>query len=144
MRCNYLSYLQTSTAAAVEVWEWISNFIPRFTKHMITYPWWDKRWSMLVSGAPGHCPRGCVIIDQVTQVQVPKYCIMRLPTAVSYPEGHIFNDTTVPITHAYQQLQPNRALSFVREDQSVCDVETKGLQWPLLLTWFNLNRSMDK
>ena len=25
-----------------EVWEWISNFIPQFTMHVITYPWWDQ------------------------------------------------------------------------------------------------------
>ena len=24
--------------STVEVWEWISNFIPQFTGHMITYP----------------------------------------------------------------------------------------------------------
>ena len=24
---------------AVEVWEWIRNFIPHFTGHVITYPW---------------------------------------------------------------------------------------------------------
>ena len=23
----------------VEAWEWISNFIPHFTEHVITYPW---------------------------------------------------------------------------------------------------------
>ena len=27
--------------AAVEVWEWKSNFIPHFTRHVITYPCWD-------------------------------------------------------------------------------------------------------
>ena len=27
--------------ATVEVWEWISNFIPHFTGHVITYPCWD-------------------------------------------------------------------------------------------------------
>ena len=27
--------------ATVEVWEWISNFIPWFTAHVITYPCWD-------------------------------------------------------------------------------------------------------
>ena len=27
--------------ATVEVWEWISNFIPHFTRHLITYPCWD-------------------------------------------------------------------------------------------------------
>ena len=32
--------------AAVEVWEWISNFIPHFTGHLITYPCWD----LLVKG----------------------------------------------------------------------------------------------
>ena len=25
----------------IELWEWISNFIPRFTGHVITYTWWD-------------------------------------------------------------------------------------------------------
>ena len=28
-------------SATVEVWEWISNFIPHFTGHVITYPCWD-------------------------------------------------------------------------------------------------------
>ena len=27
--------------STVEVWEWISNFIPHFTGHVITYPCWD-------------------------------------------------------------------------------------------------------
>ena len=25
----------------IEVWEWIHNFIPHFTGHVITYPYWD-------------------------------------------------------------------------------------------------------
>ena len=28
--------------AAIEVWEWISNFIPHFIGHVISYPWWDS------------------------------------------------------------------------------------------------------
>ena len=28
--------------ATVEVYEWISNFIPHFTEHVITYPCWDQ------------------------------------------------------------------------------------------------------
>ena len=28
--------------ATVDVWEWISNFIPHFTGHVITYPCWWK------------------------------------------------------------------------------------------------------
>ena len=31
----------------------ICNVIPRFTRHLITYPCWDLSWSMLVKGAPG-------------------------------------------------------------------------------------------
>ena len=27
--------------ATVDVWEWISNFIPHFTGYVITYPCWD-------------------------------------------------------------------------------------------------------
>ena len=37
----------------VEVWEWLSNFMPHFIKDVITYPCSDLRWSMLVKGAPG-------------------------------------------------------------------------------------------
>ena len=40
--------------AAVEVWEWISNFIPHFTWHVRTYPCWDWNCTMLVKGTPGH------------------------------------------------------------------------------------------
>ena len=34
-------------------WEWISNFIPQFIRHVITYPCWDSNSTMLVKGAPG-------------------------------------------------------------------------------------------
>ena len=37
--------------AAIEVWEWLSNFTPHFTAHMITYPWWDQSLSILVKGS---------------------------------------------------------------------------------------------
>ena len=39
--------------ATVEVWEWISNFIPHFIGHVITYSCWDYSWSILVNGAAG-------------------------------------------------------------------------------------------
>ena len=35
----------------VEVWEWISNYIPHFKMDVITYPCCD---SVLIKGAPGH------------------------------------------------------------------------------------------
>ena len=44
------------SAVAVEVWEGISNLVPHFTTHLITYPSWDLGWSMLVKAA-----RGCNI-----------------------------------------------------------------------------------
>ena len=28
-------------SSAIEVWEWIGNFIPQFTGHMTAYPYWD-------------------------------------------------------------------------------------------------------
>ena len=39
-------------STAVEVWEWISNFVPHFTEYMymITYPCWDYSWIMLLKG----------------------------------------------------------------------------------------------
>ena len=39
--------------AIVEVWDLISNVIPHWTRHVMTYPCWDLRWSMsVVKGAP--------------------------------------------------------------------------------------------
>ena len=37
----YLSIPELN-AATVDVWEWISNFNPSFTRHVITYSCWDK------------------------------------------------------------------------------------------------------
>ena len=34
--------------AIVQVWEWISNFVPHITGNVITYPQWDLIKSMLV------------------------------------------------------------------------------------------------
>ena len=36
----------------VEVWEWISNFEPHFTWHMIDYPLRDSSKFMSLKGAP--------------------------------------------------------------------------------------------
>ena len=35
---------------AVAVWEWVSNFVPHFTWHMITYSCWYLSQSLLVKG----------------------------------------------------------------------------------------------
>ena len=35
--------IHSQTSMVVKVWKWISNFIPNFTGHVITYPCWD--WS---------------------------------------------------------------------------------------------------
>ena len=51
------------TGCIVEVWEWIINFIPHFTGHVITYPCWDKSGTMLIKGYPGN--------DQI----IVTYCI---------------------------------------------------------------------
>ena len=32
----------------IEVWEWITSIVPHFTRHVITYPCWDKSLTMLV------------------------------------------------------------------------------------------------
>ena len=37
----------------VQVWEWISNFIPRLTDHVITYPRWDLSQVVLIKWHPG-------------------------------------------------------------------------------------------
>ena len=37
-RMNLLIYTQISKVAPVEVWEWISDFIPHFTRQNVTFP----------------------------------------------------------------------------------------------------------
>ena len=37
----------------VEVWEWISDFTQHFVKDVITYPYRDYSYIMLVKGTPG-------------------------------------------------------------------------------------------
>ena len=63
---NAITYLFPNlNCATVEVWERICNFIPNFTGHVITYPFWDWSSSMLVKGALGHSgDSGSSIIEQ--------------------------------------------------------------------------------
>ena len=51
----------------VEVWEWISNFIPHLKVDVITYPCWDYTYSMLVKGVPGSSLAASVlyIVDNI-------------------------------------------------------------------------------
>ena len=43
--CNEITYpFPDFNRCTVEVWEWISNFIPHFTLHVITYPCWDLQF----------------------------------------------------------------------------------------------------
>ena len=43
-----------SNGATVEVLEWISNFIPHFTRYVVTYPCWDYIASMLLKWTSHH------------------------------------------------------------------------------------------
>ena len=45
----FLSYL------SVKIWKLIVNFIPQFTRHVTTYPWWDENQSMLVKSPQQTC-----------------------------------------------------------------------------------------
>ena len=42
----------------IEVWEWISNFIPHFTRHVTTYPYQDCRIKTGSGGVCCHNARG--------------------------------------------------------------------------------------
>ena len=48
-----LIHSQTSTLQTVNVWEWISKFIPHGIMDLITYQCCDLSQSMFVNGAPG-------------------------------------------------------------------------------------------
>ena len=51
-------------STAIEVWEWINNFIPHFTMCMITYPWWDTH-SQSKSMDVWHCCWGSSSLNQI-------------------------------------------------------------------------------
>ena len=53
--CNYIQYkvwyeitwpFPNFSGATFEHYEWMSNFIPHFTGHVITYPCWDLSQTM--------------------------------------------------------------------------------------------------
>ena len=48
---------QNVNDAAIDVWEWIDNFIPHFTWRVITYPYWENgsRLSMIRFNDPMLC-----------------------------------------------------------------------------------------
>ena len=51
---DYITYpFPNFKDATIEVMEWISNFIPHFTGHVITYPSLDLSESILVKGVKG-------------------------------------------------------------------------------------------
>ena len=59
--CNYIRYnvwdvitnpFPNFNGGTVEVWEWISNFIPPFTRHVITYPCWGKKLNHVSKSGP--------------------------------------------------------------------------------------------
>ena len=49
---SYLS-IPKINGCTVEVWDWISNFIPHFIMGVITYPYCDQSLIILVKGATG-------------------------------------------------------------------------------------------
>ena len=55
--------------ATVEVWEWISNFIPHFTGYVITYSYQANSWSTLVKRALYQCTdkRSCSLTRKENQ-----------------------------------------------------------------------------
>ena len=69
---NYIHH----DGATIEVWEWVSNFIPHFTGYVITYPC-DQSYTMLVKGtllghlqtrgAPRHIKSLAILLQQRAQ-----------------------------------------------------------------------------
>ena len=47
-----MKLLIQSNGVAIEVWEWMNNFIQNFNELVITYPCWGSHYSMLVKGVP--------------------------------------------------------------------------------------------
>ena len=52
MRGGFIYLFPNSHGCTVDVWDWISSFIPHFIMDLITYPCWGKSWTMLLKSAP--------------------------------------------------------------------------------------------
>ena len=63
--------------ATVEVWELISYFIPHFTRHVITYPY----WLVLLAGQP-----------EITLIVVLHFCHVVI-ISLEYIKYHEYNDS---------------------------------------------------
>ena len=50
---NITYLLPIFNSTAIDIWEWISNFIPHFVKDRIIYWCWDLSLTMLIKGARG-------------------------------------------------------------------------------------------
>ena len=58
---NLSIHSQTSMVQPLKFdWEWISNVIPDFTVHKISYPCCDSSKTIIVKGAPGVFFAGCL------------------------------------------------------------------------------------
>ena len=60
MGWNYFPFTNFN-GTTVEVWEWIINFFPLFTRHINTCPCWDLSWTMLLKGTPGRMSSICAM-----------------------------------------------------------------------------------
>ena len=66
--------------STIEVWGRISNFIPHFTGHMITYPCWDLSKPILVKEAPPRygCSHKLVIFKLIPRIHILGHNELRL------------------------------------------------------------------
>ena len=76
--------------ATVDVWEWISYFIPHFTGHVITYPCWD--YKLIHVSKRGS--RTSTEIRSCMDYYIPYFRVeFYLSTMMTSPNGNIFRVT---------------------------------------------------
>ena len=120
MLVKLLIHSQTSTAAAVEVWEWISNFIPYFMMDVLTYPGWDadpvsldRIISSMISlqwrhngrdGVSNHQPHECLLSHLIkrrskktSKLRVTGLCAGNSPETGEFPAQRASNAEHVSI-----------------------------------------------
>ena len=97
----------------IEVWEWISNFIPHFIMDIITYPCWDWSNNMLAKSDPGHhCACRCSGTQQHQAISMYYIDCKGFPRSPGERFTDLLQNTILKVPHSKPSLNHWDAESY--------------------------------
>ena len=123
--------LQCFSGAAVDIWEWISNFIPHFTGHVITvYP---KKYAHGFCFAVLCC--GHTLTDLPISIRLTSLALWQSDDCPSASKATLMNMDKYFIWIHYERLHNHNK---AKHNKTVCiflGIYCTFLCWDLTLTW---------